>query len=56
MTGRDLLAAIARWRHEDAAFAAAIDELPPMPPEALDMPIYSDPAHWAPFMLIGRAD
>jgi CHAT domain-containing protein/tetratricopeptide (TPR) repeat protein len=56
MTGRKLLATIARWRYEDAEFAAAIAELPAIPPDALDTRIYADPAHWAAFMLIGRAD
>jgi len=56
MTGRNLLATIARWRYEDAEFAAAIGEGPTIPPEMLDMRIYADPIHWAPFMLIGRAD
>ena len=55
-TGRDLLATIARWRSEDAEFAAAIGEAPALPPEALDKRIYVDPIHWAAFMLIGRAD
>ncbi len=56
MTGHDLLATIARWRYEDPAFAAAIEGLPAIPPEALDTRIYADSIHWAPFMLIGRAD
>jgi CHAT domain-containing protein/tetratricopeptide (TPR) repeat protein len=56
MTGRDLTATIARWRDEDPEFIAAIGELPAIPTDMLNMRIYADPIHWAPFMLIGRAD
>jgi CHAT domain-containing protein len=56
MTGRDLLAALDRWRAEDPAFVAALGELPEVPPDALDAAIYADPFYWAPFMLIGKPD
>jgi CHAT domain-containing protein len=56
MTGRDLAATLDRWRREDPAFAAALGELPVVPPEYLDAHLYEDPYHWAPFMLIGRPD
>ena len=56
MTGRDLLATLERWRAEDPDFVGALGELPEIPAEALDEPIYSDPSFWATFMLIGRAD
>jgi CHAT domain-containing protein/predicted negative regulator of RcsB-dependent stress response len=56
MTGRDLLAALARWQAEDPAFVAALGQLPEVPPDALDAMIYADPFYWAPFMLIGRPD
>ena len=56
MTGRDLLAALDRWRAEHPAFVAALGALPEVPPDALDAAIYADPFYWAPFMLIGRPD
>ena len=56
MTGRDLLAALDRWRAEDPAFVAALGDLPEVPPDALDAAIYADPFYWAPFMLIGKPD
>jgi CHAT domain-containing protein/tetratricopeptide (TPR) repeat protein len=56
MTGRDLLAALDRWRAEDPAFVAALGALPAVPPDALDAAIYADPFYWAPFMLIGKPD
>ncbi|HEU5102940.1 MAG TPA: CHAT domain-containing tetratricopeptide repeat protein [Roseiflexaceae bacterium] len=55
-TGRDLLAILDRWRATYPEFVAALDELPEVPPDALDMQIYADPFYWAPFMLIGRPD
>src|SRR5439155_3665491 len=54
MTGRDLLATIARWRVEAPDFVAALGELPDIPAEHLDTLLYADPFYWAPFMLIGR--
>jgi CHAT domain-containing protein len=54
MTGRDLLATLDRWGAEDPALLAALGELPEVPNDALDAPIYADPFYWAPFMLIGR--
>ena len=54
MTGRDLVATIARWRIEDPAFVAELDDLPDIPDEHLDTLLYIDPFYWAPFMLIGR--
>jgi CHAT domain-containing protein len=56
MTGRNLLATLDRWRAEDPGFVAGLGELPEVPDDALDAPIYADPAYWATFMLIGRAD
>jgi CHAT domain-containing protein/tetratricopeptide (TPR) repeat protein len=56
MTGRGLLAALDRWRSADPALVAALGELPEVPDDALDAPIYADPLYWAPFMLIGRGD
>jgi CHAT domain-containing protein len=56
MTGRDLLATLDRWRAEHPDFVAALGDLPDIPAEALDTPIYADPFFWAPFMLIGRPD
>src|SRR5262249_36592442 len=56
MTGRNLLATIARWRAENPELVAALGELPAIPSEALDTHIYADPFYWAPFMLIGRPD
>jgi CHAT domain-containing protein/tetratricopeptide (TPR) repeat protein len=56
MTGRDLQATLDRWRAGDPDFIAALGELPEVPHESLDAPIYADPFYWAPFMLIGRPD
>ena len=56
MTGRDLLAALDRWRAEHPAFVAALGALPEVQPAALDAAIYADPFYWAPFMLIGKPD
>ncbi len=56
MTGRDLLATLARWRADDPALSADLGAPPDVPPEALDAQIYADPFYWAPFMLIGRPD
>ncbi|HEY3230377.1 MAG TPA: CHAT domain-containing protein, partial [Roseiflexaceae bacterium] len=56
MTGRDLAAALDRWRADDPEFIAALGELPNITPDLLDTPLYADPLWWAPFMLFGRAD
>jgi CHAT domain-containing protein len=56
MAGQDVAATIARWSIEDPAFVAALGELPSIPPEHLDTPLYADPIWWAPFTLIGKAD
>jgi CHAT domain-containing protein len=55
MTGRELAATFERWRRDYARELEGI-ALPEIPPEALDSGLFADPAHWALFMLIGRAD
>jgi CHAT domain-containing protein/tetratricopeptide (TPR) repeat protein len=54
MTGRDLAATFERWRAEDEDIALS-GELPIIPPELYDTPLYTEPLYWAPFMVIGRA-
>jgi CHAT domain-containing protein len=56
ITGRELAALLRHWRAEDPEHTSGLDTLPPVPEEYLDSPIFSDPEHWAPFMLIGRPD
>jgi CHAT domain-containing protein len=56
MTGRDVTAAIERWRAEDPGFVAALGQVPIIPPDQDDALLYADPFYWASFMLIGRPD
>ena len=56
MTGRDLAATLDRWRAEHPRFVAALGELPDIPADQLDERPYADPAWWAPFLLVGKAD
>jgi CHAT domain-containing protein len=53
MTGRELLATVARWRAEYPEETETLD-FPLLTPEQLDSTIFTDPASWALFMLIGR--
>jgi CHAT domain-containing protein len=54
MTAREVLATLARWRAEGAGSDPSLWEAPVVAPELLDVPVYADPFHWAPFLLIGR--
>ena len=54
LTGGEAAAIVARWRDESPADAAMLDQVMLLLTEQSDAQPFADPAHWAPFMLIGR--
>lgn len=54
LTGRELIEIIRRWQAEHPQESAELGDPINIPPELLETPVYADPFHWAPFMLIGN--